>query len=843
MKKIILFCLFSIISYAQVPQGMSHRGTAYSPTGVVLPNRAISIRVRILNGNPGTLVYTEKHNLTTNNNGQYNINIGQGLNPSPLFSTIDWSVGNKWLEIGIDPNNGTNYTVVGSSQLMSVPYALYAEKSNSNTALKVVNNINELRNYVGIVGDLIYVKGHTVAGDGGGGNFIWRTDSKFKTSTSTPAPLHSIDNDGTIIQAKLDGVVNDSGRWVRQFDGFIDVRFFGVFGMYSINNTRKIQTAIDFASINTKIDDPPTKGTTVFFPEGGYIVDKIILRNGVSLIGDSLDKTLLQSTVIGDEDFNLGYSSAYTFSQDYNNNGSIYKNEYFFEMESGPVQIAMSNFNISGRGTNKGCFYFEAKNNGLHGGLWNSVFKNIKINRFKGNGIYSKGGGTDGNIPNQFLIFENVRVARITDTSNALKMSGQHGQITFLNCQFDGTKNCEECTRSKSTNVQISHDNLNSAAVISFINSTFQDSDYGISVDYAENITIDNCWFESLGIAINIDGTSHRCKGINIVNNRFVNAAGFGSLISPGNILQGRCINLVNSQANISNNYVGVSDITAQSSDDSFVLAANNANDEVTISGNTFSDFRLGTTSGIMQTTSVSSVNYCTSDFDCNLFIDGINTNGKKIVFVQNSGSINRINSTINAQETILIRANGGNLTFYSTDPTTGTLGRNIYLNGRTSLTLAHGQSATFIKIDNSLNNSALNVYEKATYQLVSTTQSELTDSNWKTSISFLNGVTNYDANSTIRYRKKNGVVYLEGAIKLGTTQTNGLTYKLFQLPVGFRPSRKCSYTIIRAGNTTGTTPTSTVVGRVDIDTSGFVYGVNYSNIWSSLSGISFVVD
>jgi hypothetical protein len=94
-----------------------------------------------------------------------------------------------------------------------------------------------------------------------------------------------------------------------------------------------------------------------------------------------------------------------------------------------------------------------------------------------------------------------------------------------------------------------------------------------------------------------------------------------------------------------------------------------------------------------------------------------------------------------------------------------------------------------------------------------------------------------------VRYRNKDGVVYLEGSIKGGTAQTNGLTYQLFRLPEGFRPSRKCSYTIVRAGNTTGTTATSTVVGRVDIDANGYVFGANYSNIWSNLSGISFVVD
>ena len=102
----------------------------------------------------------------------------------------------------------------------------------------------------------------------------------------------------------------------------------------------------------------------------------------------------------------------------------------------------------------------------------------------------------------------------------------------------------------------------------------------------------------------------------------------------------------------------------------------------------------------------------------------------------------------------------------------------------------------------------------------------------------FSNSTSSYDINTTIRYRKVNSVIYLDGCLKGGTSQTNGLSYLLFTLPSGFRPGRKCSFAIVRAN-----TATTFITGRIDIDVNGSVYGVNYSNIWTNLSGISFFID
>ena len=368
MRKLffLLFFVFSI-SYSQVPQKMSHRGTAYNSSGTVLTDTAIGLKGSILDDSAsGPIVYSETHSTTTNPNGQYSIEIGAGSSVSGSFNTIDWSQTVKYLKIEIDVDgseNGTNYTVSGASQLMSVPYALYSQSTNSNNSLRVVNNISELRNIVGInFGDVIYVKGHTTQGDGGEGNFIWQNHPYLLNETITPvpggptilSPFYS-DNDGTIIQSIIEGSPNNSGRWVRQFNGFIDVRFFGIPFQ---NGTQKLQKAIDFASSNANIDNPPTKGTTIFFPSGSWVFDKIMLRNGVSIVGDSSDKTIIYSTNATDPEFT--------------------NTPYLFEMETGVVHLNISNLKIVGNGTSKGCFNFTADSFiNSFGGLTFSTFKNI----------------------------------------------------------------------------------------------------------------------------------------------------------------------------------------------------------------------------------------------------------------------------------------------------------------------------------------------------------------------------------------------------------------------------------------------------------------------------------
>jgi len=100
----------------------------------ILNNQAVGMRMTIQQGSiGGTTVYQETFSPTTNGYGLVNLEIGNGTVVSGTFATIDWSNGPYFIETAVDVTGGTSYAVMGTSQLMSVPYALYAETSGSST--------------------------------------------------------------------------------------------------------------------------------------------------------------------------------------------------------------------------------------------------------------------------------------------------------------------------------------------------------------------------------------------------------------------------------------------------------------------------------------------------------------------------------------------------------------------------------------------------------------------------------------------------------------------------------------------------------------------------------------
>lgn len=135
MKKIItLFFVLTLASFslAQAPQKFNYQAIARNTTGVELASQNIGLRISILDGSPsGTLVYQETHAITTNAFGLMNLSIGSGTVVSGTFATIAWGSGSKFIKTEIDPTGGSNYSVAGTTELISVPYALYAGQAQS----------------------------------------------------------------------------------------------------------------------------------------------------------------------------------------------------------------------------------------------------------------------------------------------------------------------------------------------------------------------------------------------------------------------------------------------------------------------------------------------------------------------------------------------------------------------------------------------------------------------------------------------------------------------------------------------------------------------------------------
>lgn len=130
---IVSFCLL-INTNAQAPQGINYQGVARNVQGVELTNQLIGIELSVLNGSAnGTVVYTEQHSVTTDAGGLFTLTIGLGTPTIGTFTAINWAVGGgKWLKVSMDANGGTNFQLLGTSQLLSVPFALYAGNVANN---------------------------------------------------------------------------------------------------------------------------------------------------------------------------------------------------------------------------------------------------------------------------------------------------------------------------------------------------------------------------------------------------------------------------------------------------------------------------------------------------------------------------------------------------------------------------------------------------------------------------------------------------------------------------------------------------------------------------------------
>lgn len=130
---IVIFCFASIKQLsAQVPSGMSYQAVIRGSDNKLLINEIVSLRMSIIKGSAeGVPVYIESHRQSTNINGLVSIIIGEGEPLSGIFSSIDWAHGPYYLKTETDPNGGDDFSIMGTSQLLSVPYALYSAKSGT----------------------------------------------------------------------------------------------------------------------------------------------------------------------------------------------------------------------------------------------------------------------------------------------------------------------------------------------------------------------------------------------------------------------------------------------------------------------------------------------------------------------------------------------------------------------------------------------------------------------------------------------------------------------------------------------------------------------------------------
>jgi hypothetical protein len=135
MKKLVLSLitmLTVLAGIAQAPNMFKYQAVARNTSGDLIANQTVSFEISILqNSSGGSPVYTETHVATTNQHGLVNLNVGGGAVTFGTFNTIDWGGAIYFIQVKMDPLGGSAYVLMGSSQLLSVPYALNAKTVSS----------------------------------------------------------------------------------------------------------------------------------------------------------------------------------------------------------------------------------------------------------------------------------------------------------------------------------------------------------------------------------------------------------------------------------------------------------------------------------------------------------------------------------------------------------------------------------------------------------------------------------------------------------------------------------------------------------------------------------------
>ena len=157
MKHLFTFLFFATFIaniWAQSPDQMSYQAIIRDADNHLVQDANITMRISILQGSAtGTIEYLENHDATTNSNGLVTVQIGTGTTTDD-FSSIDWATGPYFIKTETDPAGGTDYTLVNTSQLLSVPYALHANTANNITGSAAADitatDIENLSNLSGI---------------------------------------------------------------------------------------------------------------------------------------------------------------------------------------------------------------------------------------------------------------------------------------------------------------------------------------------------------------------------------------------------------------------------------------------------------------------------------------------------------------------------------------------------------------------------------------------------------------------------------------------------------------------------------------------------------------------
>lgn len=288
MKKIlILFLLlpFSLNLLSQVPHLFKYQALVRNSEGAILVNHTVNIRTSILSTSfDGTTVYSETHIKNTNSFGLVTLDIGGGALEFGLFSEIDWGSSIYFLKIEVDETGGNEFELMGVSQLLAVPYALYAEKTGEIN--RDNDSENELQDLSYSSGNLSLSKGNTV--------FVDVNDADHDLSNEL---ITRIDLTGSVLAVEEAGVLRTID--LSNLAGLQSLSYNSETKMLNLTNGGEVDLSglyndEDSVSTNELISSLILDGLNLKITEGGIlkVLDLSYLADDQVLVYDEATKVL-----------------------------------------------------------------------------------------------------------------------------------------------------------------------------------------------------------------------------------------------------------------------------------------------------------------------------------------------------------------------------------------------------------------------------------------------------------------------------------------------------------------------------------------------------------------------
>lgn len=306
MKRI--FTIFAVVLLASVflpqqvgaqsPEKMSYQAVIRNSSNNLITSTAVGMKISILQGSiTGTVEYAETQTPTTNANGLVSIEIGDGTVITGMFSAIDWTNGPYFIKTETDPTGGTSYTITGTSQLLSVPYALHAKTAESSTETDPVYTGSQAANITAAdIANLSNLSG-TNSGDQDGSETIVNGGTNVTvTGTGTSASPYVVNASGITSYSTTSAsnptiasttIVNGTVTEILQLTG-VPAGTYAVFFSCPVRNTSTSSNGLNIAwavTANDAIPAFPVDGiASAFIPATGWTSNYIFGQSGFIVI-------------------------------------------------------------------------------------------------------------------------------------------------------------------------------------------------------------------------------------------------------------------------------------------------------------------------------------------------------------------------------------------------------------------------------------------------------------------------------------------------------------------------------------------------------------------------------